>query len=165
MPSCSRPNGDLDTRLPGDCHRLATAALGFGINEHSLPSILANISRGVDLIPVLCDILCTFMNKATQLIMESLSEKKSTQNAITKTSPRPRSTSRWAKLLWTTVIAILVLSTSLYYRGVGRTKGERLGLLNLGETEKEQQIIRKYNLQIGSRWMNPGSTLQSERER
>lgn len=94
--------------------------------------------------------------------MESLLEKKSTQNATTKASPRPRSTNRWAKLLWTTIIVILVLSSSLYYRGVGRTKGELLGLLNLGETEKDQQIVRKYNLQIGSRWMNPGNALQPE---
>lgn len=61
------------------------------------------------------------------------------------------------KLVWAAAITVLLLGSPLYYNGeVGLWKNNVMRLWDLGFTKEEQQIVRRYHLQTGARWMNPG---------
>lgn len=88
--------------------------------------------------------------------MAELLEKRAEYDVIAHPGQRRKPSSSCTKFAWTLVISILIIASSLYYRGLGQTKGDLMRLLDLGTTQSKQQLTRKYDLQIGSRWMNPG---------
>jgi hypothetical protein len=78
-------------------------------------------------------------------------------NVAGKDSLRRGAAIYYSKLFWAAVASVLLLGSSTYYGGeVGLTKNNAMKLWNMSFTKDEQQLVRKYHLQTGSRWMNPG---------
>lgn len=88
--------------------------------------------------------------------MASPLEKNEQHETTRRMSPRLTSAINRTKLLWIIVITALLLASWTYYHGVGLTKSELTKLLGMGNAKNEQQLVRKYHLQTGTRWMNPG---------